>query len=42
MKLVKQHDETGCGLACIAMLSGLEYKVIRCIAKEYKLSFKQA
>jgi ABC-type bacteriocin/lantibiotic exporter with double-glycine peptidase domain len=26
---IKQEDTTGCGLACIAMLSGKKYKVVR-------------
>ena len=29
MKYIKQEDETGCGVACIAMISGQSYKTIR-------------
>ena len=29
MKLVKQRDENGCGLACVAMVAGRPYSAIR-------------
>ena len=35
---VKQEDPTGCGLACIAMLAGFDYKAVRELAIE-KLGF---
>ena len=29
MKLVKQIDKTGCGIACVAMLAGITYSTVR-------------
>lgn len=29
MRLIKQGDDEGCGLACVAMLSGTSYAVVR-------------
>lgn len=36
---VKQEDETGCGLACIAMLAGVSYNEIKNVALD-KLKFR--
>lgn len=32
IKRVKQEDETGCGLACIAMLAGVSYEEVKQVA----------
>jgi len=37
MRYVRQLDDTGCGLACIAMLAGVGYKTVRKIARENNL-----
>lgn len=29
MRLVRQEDRSGCGIACVAMLVGVEYKTAR-------------
>lgn len=34
VRLVRQKDPTGCGIACIAMLSGTRYKDVRSRFKE--------
>ena len=37
MKLIEQKDDSGCGLACIAMLSGLNYDDVKKLATEGKV-----
>ncbi|ACE83010.1 cysteine peptidase family C39 domain-containing protein [Cellvibrio japonicus] len=35
ISLIKQQDKTGCGLACVAMLAGIEYGRIKSIAQKH-------
>ncbi len=38
MKLVLQKDVTGCGFACVAMLAGTTYKIVKNAANQKQIS----